>query len=120
MHPDDREETETALQTAIEEGSFDSEFRVVHLNGTVRHISAKTVVFRDDHSRAIRMLGTNTDITDRKFAASELEQTRRMKAAIQDYAGVAIIATDTDGLINIFNRSAEQMLGCAKEEMLGK
>ncbi len=119
LHPQDRGEAEAAFQSALDCGSFDCEFRVVHPNGCVRHISAKAVAFRDHTGRAIRMLGTNTDITDRKFAASEHEETRRMKAAIQDYAGVAIIATDTNGFIKIFNRSAEHMLGYSKEEVLG-
>ncbi len=120
LHPEDRNEAEATLQAAIESGSFDCEFRVIHSNGVVRYISAKAVVFFDENGRAIRMLGTNMDITDRKRAASELEETRRMQAAIQDYAGVAIIATDNHGLIKIFNRSAEQMLGYSKEELLEK
>ena len=33
---------------------------------------------------------------------------------------VSIIATDVDGLIQIFNRGAERMLGYTAEEMVGK
>ena len=33
---------------------------------------------------------------------------------------VSIIATDTHGLITVFNHGAEQMLGYASDEMVGK
>ncbi len=121
LHPEDRLLSEQALDTALQgKGTFDCEFRVIHPDGYVRHISAKAVVFRDESGNPIRVLGANTDVTDRKNAACELEKSRRLQAAIQDAAGVAIISTDPCGLIVTFNTTAEQMLGYSKEEMLLK
>lgn len=58
----------------------------------------------------------------------ELEETRSMLAmtnqrlqAVMDAASeIAIIATDTDGLITVFNHGAEKMLGYRAKEMIGK
>lgn len=119
LHPDDRETSEKALNDALSDDSpFDCEFRVIHPDGKIRYISAKAVVFRDRAGNPIRVLGANTDVTDRNAEAREHESTRRLQSAILDAAGTAIIATDHDGLIVTFNDAAEQMLGYTKEEML--
>lgn len=43
-----------------------------------------------------------------------------LHAAILDNSGHAIIATDTHGVISVFNRAAERMLGYAASEVIGK
>lgn len=119
LHPDDRIATEQALQRALEgKANFDCEYRVVQPQGSIRFISAKAVVFRDPSGRPVRVLGANTDVTEQKTVAQDLDAERRLKSAIQDAAGVAIIATDLQGIIVSFNTTAEQMLGYSKEEML--
>ncbi|GAA5506752.1 CHASE domain-containing protein [Novipirellula caenicola] len=121
LHPDDRDACETAFQNAlIGESTFDCEFRIVQPSGAVRHISAKAMVFFDEAGKPVRMLGANSDITERKHAASELESTRRLQAAIQNAAGVAIIATDPQGTIVVFNDAAQKMLGYSKDEMIDR
>ncbi|QDT11384.1 CHASE domain-containing protein [Planctomycetes bacterium K23_9] len=121
LHPDDRDKSEYLLQDALAGNSaFDCEFRVVHPDGTIRFLSGKAVVFRDDAGNAVRMLGANTDVTERKDVSSELEATRQMQSAILDAAGAAIIATDLEGVIVTFNNAAERMLGYSKEELVNK
>lgn len=57
------------------------------------------------------------DITERIEAQARVENARRALQAVLDAASeVAIIATDTDGLITMFNRGAEKMLGYRAEE----
>ena len=121
VHPDDRSTSEAMLNKALAEArSLEFDFRMLRPDGIVRHINAKAVVFRDAAGNPIRVLGANTDVTNQKIAAHELETTRRLQAAIQDAAGVAIIATDPDGVIVTFNATAEEMLGYSKDEMLLK
>ena len=43
-----------------------------------------------------------------------------LAAAILEHAGFAIITTDTSGLITAFNRMAEQLLGYAAADVVGK
>jgi two-component system CheB/CheR fusion protein len=50
------------------------------------------------------------------FAAAHAELAQVLDAATQ----VAMIATDVDGTITLFNSGAEHMLGYAAEEMIGK
>jgi PAS domain S-box-containing protein len=75
LHPDDREfsqnETSQALQGVK---AYDSEFRVVWPDGSIRYLKAKGEVFRGDEGNPIRMLGVNFDITDRKQAEENIRQ----------------------------------------------
>ncbi|WP_434517032.1 PAS domain S-box protein [Dechloromonas sp. ARDL1] len=48
------------------------------------------------------------------------DQAAILHAAILDNSGHAIIATDTDGIISVFNRAAERMLGYSASEVIGK
>jgi len=73
LHPDDRERSEQELQDAISDKKpFDTQFRVIWPNGEVHYIKAVAKVFRDENGKALRMLGTNVDITEHKHLEEEL------------------------------------------------
>lgn len=73
LHPDDSERSEQEVQDAISgKKPFDTEFRVIWPNGEVHYIKAVAKVFRDENGKALRMLGTNIDITERKHLEEEL------------------------------------------------
>ncbi|NND95998.1 MAG: PAS domain S-box protein, partial [Pirellulaceae bacterium] len=121
LHVDDRESATKALEESLKsDHPFVTEFRVVHLDGSVHHLSARGVVFRDESGTPIRMLGANSDITKLHEVTDHLEKSRELHAAMQDAAGVAMIATDVDGLITQFNHAAEIMLGYSADEMIGR
>ncbi|WP_397568847.1 response regulator [Schlesneria sp. T3-172] len=65
--------------------------------------------------------GIFSDVTEKECAERELVQTQaRLQAVLDAATQVAIISSDLDGKINLFNTGAERMLGYTKEEMLGK
>lgn len=67
IHPDDRERVHQAIRDALEDRrEYETEFRVIGLDGTVRWASTRATVHRDDAGRPIRMVGVDMDITDRK------------------------------------------------------
>lgn len=75
LHPDDLERADNEVKAALaDEKSFDTEFRVCWPNGEIRYIRAVAKVFRDEQGNPVRMLGTNIDITDRKYLQFELER----------------------------------------------
>jgi PAS domain S-box-containing protein len=83
LHPDDRDAAVAALQGAVRgERDFRSEFRVVWPDGSEHHIQADAAVLRDSDGQALRMIGTNWDITDRK--RREAEQGRHLQQALTD------------------------------------
>ena len=91
LHPEDRERALEHFNSALRgEVEYDTEFRVVWPDGSVHHIRAMAVVKRDDAGKAIRMVGTNWDITDQKQAEELLKQTadRLTLAASAGGAGI--------------------------------
>ena len=75
LHPDDKEPGALEIEKAITgEKEFDTEFRVIWPNGEIRHIRALAVTQRDSDGKAIKMTGTNWDITDRIEAEKKLQK----------------------------------------------
>ncbi|MEO6785328.1 MAG: PAS domain-containing protein [Chthoniobacteraceae bacterium] len=71
LHPEDRQRTSEEVQMALRgEKEFDTEFRIVLPDGSIRHIKAHGLVQRDRSGKAVRMTGTNSDVT----AEREVEQ----------------------------------------------
>jgi PAS domain S-box-containing protein len=67
LHPDDVVRGDAEIEMALRgEKEFDTEFRVLWPNGTVRSIKALAKVIRDTAGQPVRMVGTNWDITERK------------------------------------------------------
>ena len=67
LHPDDRKESEKALESAIKNKEpFDTTFRVKWPDGTVRYIKASGLVSYDEAGEPASMVGMNWDVTREK------------------------------------------------------
>jgi len=74
VHPDDIAPSQELLQRALKgETEFDTEFRVVWPNGEIRHIRAIAFIQRGDNGNALKMIGTNWDITKNKKSEIKLK-----------------------------------------------
>ena len=122
LHPDDLAATESELQDAVAgTRDFQTEFRIVRKNGEVRHLRPAAAVQRDPETgRAIRVIGVNWDITEQRLAETALRSNEALQRGILAHAGSAIIATDCDGTITLFNHAAEEMLGYTAQELIGR
>ena len=75
IHPEDRESTFQAMDLAFEaKAGYDLEFRIVWPEGSIHWMTAKSQLFCDETGRAVRVVGTNLDITKRKQAELALRQ----------------------------------------------
>ena len=88
--------------------------RVVGVAKTVRDISKQVAV-----EAQIRELNRTLEMQVAERTA-ELSKHLALQRAILENAGYAIIATDLDGVITLFNPSAERMLGYAAGDVVGK
>ncbi|PZO39575.1 MAG: hypothetical protein DCF19_13385 [Pseudanabaena frigida] len=76
LHPDDRMPTVTLLQqAALGQAEYDTEFRVVHPDGSIHFIKAFGMLVRDAHGNPQSIIGVNFDISDRKRAETQLQKT---------------------------------------------
>lgn len=75
IHPEDRDPVMRNVNDSIDKGASDyvCEHRMVHKDGSVRWIMARGSLIRDPTGKVIRMLGTDTDITERKRMEEALQ-----------------------------------------------
>jgi PAS domain S-box-containing protein len=73
VHPEDRDDAMERISQALQgERDFDTQFRVVHPNGTIRYLKAAGLVLCGTDGKPQRMLGVNADITEEKLAKDKL------------------------------------------------
>ena len=80
VHPEDRERAQEEVRRALQEDApYNTEYRVIWPDGTVRWLVGKGRVFRNAAGQPVRMIGVNYDITERKRTAEVLaSQTERL------------------------------------------
>ncbi|MDR9402088.1 MAG: ATP-binding protein [Halothece sp. Uz-M2-17] len=75
IHPDERDRVDELCQQAItEHTSLDTEFRIIHPDGSIRFIKSYGLIRCDAEGNAQGMIGVNFDITTLKNAQMDLEQ----------------------------------------------
>ncbi|HUC83951.1 MAG TPA: PAS domain S-box protein, partial [Candidatus Acidoferrales bacterium] len=116
IHPDDRSAVQLSLDRAIDTGIYETEYRAVWPEGSVRHIAARGTVRRDATGRAVRMTGVCWDISERKQAEAQI---RILAIALQSAAN-AIVITDRNGIIEWVNPAFTRLTGYGVNEAIGR
>ncbi len=112
LHPDDLARGDREINEALSGAHpFDTEFRVVWPTGEVRYLKADGMVLRNADGEAVRMIGVNYDITDRKL--SEIVLTERMEQLN------SIFALSPDGFISFDEAQRVKYVSPAFSEMTG-
>lgn len=75
IHPDDKPRADADLHMALRgEKDFDTEYRVVWPDGTIRILKGIASVIRDADGTPVRMIGTNWDVTAARRVELELRE----------------------------------------------
>lgn len=75
LHPDDKMQSEQETLKALKgEKEYDTTFRVVWPDGSVKYLKAYGKVVRDKLGNSLRMIGVNYDITEQKKAEGALRK----------------------------------------------
>ena len=120
LHPDDMERGDTEIQMAIRgEKEFNTEFRVLWPDKTIRYIRARAIVQRDVTGTALHMIGTNWDITERKLTENALRLTEAkhssMIANISDVIGIMGV----DGHMKYKSPNMVKWFGWQPQDLIG-
>jgi PAS domain S-box-containing protein len=90
VHPDDRARVIEDLEAALTgTRTYDTEYRVVWDDGTVRWIASRGRMLPDVPGRPARMIGVNFDVTRRREAELQLRQLDRLETVARLAGGVA-------------------------------
>jgi len=96
------------------------ELTYIRKDGTRFPAVVSVTALRDAKSAIIGYLLIGTDNTARKLAEEALLKAGALQRAIFNSANFSCIATDAQGMIQIFNVGAERMLGYAAREVVNR
>ena len=138
LHPEDAQRVLGELGPLIEQGGGTVEYRFRHRDGHYVWIQDTFKVVYEgskfsspnwpkNSGPPIELVGAWADITKRKeaeqaalIANAELQETKRSLSRLIESSPDAIISTDEDGHIVLFNEGAETLLGYRADEIVGQ
>ena len=95
VHPEDREWFARDGERSLETGIVPTiEFRFVRPDGEVRWIEGRSELVYDDEGKAVRIIGVNIDITERKRVEQALRDTETRLRSALDAAGITVYEVD--------------------------
>lgn len=119
-HPDDRPVIFDAFNKCVQFGiSYDMEFPLTTVKGEEKWIRTKAEpVF--ENGKVVRVVGNFIDITDKKIAENELQESETRYRALLESAPVGIVVI-LDNKIEYINPAALALAGATdRQQMLGK
>jgi PAS domain S-box-containing protein len=128
VHPDDRARVAADHPRLLAEpGPYESEFRVILPDGSVRWILSRGEAIRDDKGAAHGIAGINMDITARKHIEEELRRSKReargrfreLKALYQN-APVGLALLDRDLRFVRINEALARLNGLPVDDHIGR
>lgn len=122
VHPEDLGPAERKMKDHIRTHvGYSVEVRMRTKPGGWRWILSRgRVVEQDKEGNPVRVIGTHTDITDRKVAEEVSRDAKEYAEKLIQTANVMIIGLDNRGKIITFNQAAETITGYTSDEMAGR
>ncbi|MWV41877.1 PAS domain S-box protein [Natrialba sp. INN-245] len=118
VHPEDRDELERVVETALERAEgFEHEFRIRHESGEYIWNITRAELITDASGEPDRMIGVGIDITDRKEREQELDRNRERLRVLFEKAPDGIVVHDADGTVYDVNETLADMLGYDRDEL---
>ncbi|MES9875713.1 MAG: EAL domain-containing protein [Candidatus Sedimenticola sp. PURPLELP] len=115
LHPDDREEVQAAIDSALKGEPLDIEHRIVLPDGSIRFIHQLGEATLGDEGFPLRFQATFSDITERQAA----EEEHRLAMAVYESTIEGVMITDARINIIAVNRAFTDITGYSEEEAVG-
>ena len=119
IHPDDKAAVSEALRAHLEQDKpYALDFRLRHKDGDYRWVHSRGKVIRNSENRPVRMLGTITDITERKQSEALIEESLNDLGRAEAMALLGNYKYDiaartfkwSEGMYRIFGKSSDSFI----------
>jgi PAS domain S-box-containing protein len=121
LHTDDREQFVQGVKNSIRRHEpYAGEFRIVCANGALRYVAAMGKCYYSPDGQPAHMSGVAVDITDRKRAEQELQESEERFRLVANKAPVLIWMSGTDKRCTFFNQCWLDFTGQSMEHQLGE
>ncbi|MBF0369066.1 MAG: PAS domain S-box protein [Magnetococcales bacterium] len=121
VHPEDKTAVNLAIENHLEKNErYALEFRLRHKDGSYRWILSRGEAVRNEDGQPIRMIGSISDITERKRMYDALSESETRLRSILDYAPALISTKDLEGTITLVNPRFSVLAGPSPEDFIGK
>ena len=121
VHPDDIARVQRQLREHLEGKTplFEGVHRMRHANGDWRWIECRVQGRVDEHGRPIRLVGIETDITERKLYEEALFREKESAQITLQSIGDGVVTTDIDSHVQYLNPVAEGLTGWELDDAVG-
>ena len=122
LHPDDRQRVLDSMQEVWRGGgkTWASEYRFRRTDGSWADMLDRAFVVHDARGRAVRMVGSMIDISDRKRVERELSDQRRRLMAIFDNAQDGIFLSNNEDRFLDANPAACRIFGYTRHDLMAR
>jgi len=121
LHPDDFEQvmfTNLDYQGSPNNPLFTIEYRMRCKDGSYKWILDRGQILYDRHGEEVRIIGSYTDITERKESEEKLRASQQRLEFLVDQTPLGVIEWSIDWQIVEWNKAAEQIFGYRRLEVL--
>jgi PAS domain S-box-containing protein len=128
LHPEDEQKINERdfWEQIAQSDRYCSEYRVRHKEGHYLWVQDRQIIVKDDSGKPIRIVGSTTDIRDRKRDQAERKQAEEnlnanlaILSAVNQATTTLIFAKDRQGRILIANPATIRVIGKPEAEILG-
>ena len=121
IHPEDASRVMAAVNQALAERViYAAEFRIVRADGEVRWLSNYGQAKYGEDGKPARLVGTVSDITERKRAEEALKRSEATLRSVISASPVGIAVWRNDGAVDWINDRMTTITGYTLEEVRGK
>jgi PAS domain S-box-containing protein len=123
LHPEDVDRAMATIQAYFDKKTqiYESEYRLLHKDGTYRWILARGMALWNKDGQPYRMIGSHTDLTERKRLEDQREQAENFLSSIVENVPIMLFVKDARDLRMIrWNKASEEITGINAVEIIGK
>jgi diguanylate cyclase (GGDEF)-like protein/PAS domain S-box-containing protein len=122
VHPDDLAQVQLQLREHLEDRLelFESVHRMRHASGDWRWIQSRVQGRKDEHGRLKRLVGVETDITERKLYEEALFREKESAQITLQSIGDGVVTTDAEARVQYLNPVASELTGWRLDDAVGR